>query len=167
MMFAAITSQAATCPALPPSKYIFHPIGQIEMCTSEIPKDDHTTVTCSSSVDEQNDVDDMNMEIYTPYPAHTTTNEEIQEWNDLELSLGENWSLRLADELSCDEMSLDGNMECDEEGDDAASFVDDSDQATSTLAESSYQLLEDDEIRRKRNLLWKQSLKTSMFTTQC
>jgi len=108
----------------------------------------------------------VNMEIYTPYPAHTTTNEEIQEWNDLELSLGENWSLRLADELSSDEMSLDGSMEFDEEYDDEASFADDSDQVPSTPAESSYQLLEDDEIRRKRNLLWKQSLKTSMFTTQ-
>jgi len=166
MMIGAITFQAA-CPALPPSKYIFHPIGQIEMCTSENPKDDHTAITCSSSVDEHEAMDDMNMEIYTPYPAHTTTNEEIQEWNDLELSLGENWSLRLADDLSSVEMSLDGCMEFDEEYDDEASlFADDSDQAPSTPVESSFQLLEDAEIRRKRNLLWKQSLKTSMFTTQ-
>jgi hypothetical protein len=51
--------------------------------------------------------DHSNTEL-TPYP-YATTSEEIKDYYQLEMSLGEDWSFRLARELSSCEMSIDGD----------------------------------------------------------
>lgn len=162
MTFTAAAERHATpIAALSPS-FVFHPIG--DDGNNNMKKDDHTEVTCSSSA-EQDDTT-MDMELLTPYPAYTTTNEEIEECHQLEITLGEDWSLNL---LSSSEMSLDGTTISDDDdvddGDGTFSslFDDDNNQAKETTTPATYVIEEDEEIRRKRNLLWKQSLKPSMF----
>jgi hypothetical protein len=56
----------------------------------------------------------------TPYP-YNPTSEEIKDFHHLEVSLGEDWSYRLACELSSADMSLDGDGES---LDDSVSFYD-------------------------------------------
>jgi len=161
---ASFSSTVPQTPTLLPSQYLVHPIDDLLKTIDKAEKEeDHTEVTHASSFDED-DQDDrsMDLEMLTPYPAYTTTSKEIQEWKDLEVSLGENWSLRLAGGLSSCDMSVDGTIESDEGS--VCSFECDDDKETIEIP-SSFQLQEEDEeIRRKRNLLWKQSLKSSMFT---
>lgn len=172
MSFAFPVSEASS-PTLAPSKYVFHPIGDLttheeDGRTKPLDKhgqEDPTEVTCSTSLGDDEDasisMDMLDEEIFNPYPAYTTTSTEIQEWKDLERSLGENWSLRLAGELSSCEMSVDETIESDFDEDDS-SMEHDSKETTGSSDPSSA-IVEDEEIRKKRNLLWKQSLKTSMF----
>ena len=166
---------------LAPSKYVFHPI--IEVTTQGTTKycdalfkgkleDEATEVTYSTSFENDDDADacSLDMDFLTPYPAYTKTSEEIQEFKELELSLGENWSLHLAGELSSCDMSVDETIETEFEEDDIFGMDDEDDTtAEESAAVGSTQSPkqdpdEIDEIRRKRNLLWKQSLKFSMFT---
>ena len=157
-----IAAAFSLVPSLPPSKFVFHPIAV------EPSDDDCTEVVCacaSSIIAHPND-EDSDMDVLTPYPAYATTNEEILGWKELERSLGEDWSLRLAGELSPCDMSLDGTVESDEEEEDEVpdlSYVFD-DERFSESSESCFQLEENEETKRNRNLLWKQSLKLSLFT---
>lgn len=116
--------------------------------------------------DDDDDVCSIDMDALAPYPAYTKSSVEIQEFKELEVSLGENWSLRLAGELSACDMSLDGTIESeiDDERDlGCAEEVDETNVHDVSLHSAPIQDAEDDETRRKRNLLWKQSLKVSMF----
>lgn len=150
--------------SLPPSKFVFHPI--VVEPNDELWKDERTEVACLSSIGHQ-DGEDSNMDVLTPYPAYATTSEEIQGWKELERSLGENWSLQLAGELSPCEMSLDGTVESDEVEEEEevpdSSYVFD-DESFSESSDSYFLLEENEETKRNRNLLWKQSLKLSLFT---
>jgi len=160
-MTVTASSSHALLPALPPAKFVFHPIGVVTIDVLDKKEDDHTEVTCTSSIDEHEDY--MDMDMLTPYPAYTTTSEEIQGWKDLEQSLGGNWSLRLAGQLSPCEMSLDGAINSDDDEDDDTVFAYDDEQFEKSTAPY-FQVPEDEETRRNRNLLWKQSLKRSLFT---
>lgn len=89
-------------------------------------------------------------EVFTPYPFDRQTREEIDNFHQLGLSFGEDWSLQLAEEVTCTEdMSLDPSDDDDEK---------DNAPITSVLF-----LDESEEVKAMRNRLWKQSLKTSMF----
>ena len=180
MDFSFTDPQTISPTLLAPSKYVFHPI--IEVTTQGTTKycdalfkgkleDEATEVTYSTSFENDDDADacSLDMDFLTPYPAYTKTSEEIQEFKELELSLGENWSLHLAGELSSCDMSVDETIETEFEEDDIFGMDDDDDTAEENAALCSTQSPkqdpdENDEIRRKRNLLWKQSLKFSMFT---
>jgi hypothetical protein len=133
--------------SLPSSSDSFHPISP-----ERSDFQDNTDVSGSTSdLDFCFDKADVDVEMeLTPYP-YTTTSEEIKDWHQLELSFGEDWSLRLACELSSSEMSIDSDSD-----DDSSLFQEDETTACPK---------DDNEIRVKRNLLWKQSLKRSMFTT--
>lgn len=166
MTISASSSHSHLVPALPPAMFVFHPIGVVTV------DDDHTEITCTSSID--NDEDNMDMDVLTPYPAYTTTNEEIQGWKDLEQSLGGNWSLCLAGELTPCEMSLDGTINSDDNGDDGYEEEEEEEEKSTVFAYDNkqfhksaapdFQVAEDEETRKNRNLLWKQSLKRSLFT---
>jgi hypothetical protein len=143
---------------LPPT-FVFHPIAPD--CSDGFLE--HTEVTCCSSdsefsssgeVFEVENVPTCMMEL-TPYP-YATTSEEIEDWRQLEASLGEAWSLQVADEISCAEMSIDSD---DEE--EPYPFCRYDDETVETKRPQHPQ--EPKEVTAKRNLLWKQSLKTSMF----
>jgi hypothetical protein len=60
----------------------------------------------------------------TPYP-YIPTSEEIKDFHHLELSLGEDWSFRLACELSAGEMTFDGD-DCDSACDSVSFYGNDS-----------------------------------------
>jgi len=174
----ALPVPEASSPTLPPSKYVFHPIGDLtthEEGRAFIEKqgrEDPTEVTSCSTTFGDDDgsisVDLLDEEIINPYPAYTKTSTEIQEWKDLELSLGENWSWRLAGELSSCEMSVDGTIESEMEEEDFGMGHDTKEEhiTVSSSPTQAVPIVEDEEIRKKRNLLWKQSLKTSMFRRQ-
>jgi hypothetical protein len=73
------------------SDYAFHPIS---------PNSDQCGLSCistdaSSQVTHDTPDDDMDL---TPYPF-ATTEEELDEWERLELSCGKDWSLQLASQL--------------------------------------------------------------------
>lgn len=128
------------------------------------PEEDHTEVTFSTSFDDDNDDCSLDTDVLTPYPAYTKTSEEIRERNELELSLGENWSLQLAGELSSCDMSVDETIETELGDDDGFGFDDIAEESFAYFCSTTQApTQEDDEIRRKRNLLWKQSLKSSLF----
>ena len=92
-------------------------------------------------VDDQSEscstTSDCTMEL-TPYP-YAPTSEEMADYYQLEQSLGEDWSFRLACELSCDTNSM------DDEDDDSVTFFDDSHQHDGE--KMSPQLPEDIEVR--------------------
>lgn len=182
---------------LDPSKYVFRPIDLRTSDEDELNgvQGDHDfyydtpELSCSSfPAIEQDETSLLEMEL-TPY-AYTTTNEEIQD----RLSLDEDsWSfvLKLAagdgttTTTTCEpcEMSLDGTAITDD-GDDGgdwcnqesvesslSSFFADEDEPepqeeTTTMA-SPQLIVEDEEITRKRNELWKQSLKPVSFFRRC
>ena len=50
--------------------------------------------------------DSQSVEELIPYP-YIQSSQELQDYHHLELSLGEDWSFRLAGELSCDDISID------------------------------------------------------------
>ena len=134
--------------------------------------EDPRQLTCASFFDgditHDDDGDDdcsIDMDALAPYPAYTKSSVEIQEFKELEVSLGENWSLRLAGELSACDMSLDGTIESeiDDEKDLCCAEEEDEIDVYDVSLHSAQIQDEDDETRTKRNLLWKQSLKVSMF----
>ena len=163
MTIAATTSLRS---ALPPFKFSFHPIGVGTIDTNW--KDfDQTEGTCTSSVDALQEDEAIDMDGIAPYPAYTTTSEEIQGWKELETSLGDNWSTLLSCELSPCEMSLDGTAVSDvveEEENLNSSFAFD-DESMNESTGFCFEVEENEETRRNRNLLWKQSLKRSLFTS--
>ena len=169
-------------PLLAPSKYLFHPIGddEDELQLKDGQYDDTAQASCSSSLIEQENIDEYEMEL-TPYPAYTTTDEEIED----RMSLGgEDWCLflqhaadaGLAGAITFEpcEMSLDGTTVSDDTG----SVACDEGRPCSSLsffgedcfveAAEPQEITreENEETRRKRNLLWKQSLKPSIFAQQ-
>jgi hypothetical protein len=78
----------------------------------------------------------------TPYP-YTPTSEEMADYYQLEQSLGENWSFRLACELSFETVSMDEDD--DYMNDDSVTFFDDSHQQYEETMSSP--LPEDIEVR--------------------
>jgi hypothetical protein len=80
----------------------------------------------------------------TPYP-YTPTSEELTDYYQLEQSLGEDWSYRLACELSCDAVSMDDDDDWKCSNDDSVTFFDDSDHHDS--ANLTATLPEDIEVR--------------------
>ena len=119
-----------------------------------------------ADADDDDDDCSMGLDALAPYPAYRRSSVEIQDCKELQLSLGENWSIKLAGELSSCDMSVDGTIESDvdeydDDDDQEEDFVTDEDDNDPHTAPTE---VEDDETRRKRNLLWKQSLKASMFT---
>lgn len=113
---------------------------------------------------------DVTAAIFTPYPFDRQTKEEIENFRQLGLSFGEDWSLQLADEVTCSEhMSILGApteevvaspLPLSAPQAPPQTAMDGSTAATTTLG-----LDESDEVKAMRNRLWKQSLKTSMFTS--
>ena len=93
---------------------------------------------------------------FTPYPFHQRSKEEIDDFNQLELSFGEDWSLQFADVVSCgsDCMSVDTDNATSFYGDEPASPMEACPEVT---------FVDTEELKSRRNELWKQSLKTSMF----
>lgn len=83
---------------------------------------------------------DSAMEL-TPYP-YMPTPEELADYYQLEQSLGEDWSYRLACELSFDVVSMD-----DDDDDDADSVTFLNDYHPHTEAKLPFSLLEDIEVR--------------------
>lgn len=161
-----IAATLSLLPPLSPSKFVFHSI-VVETSDFVLWKNDYTEVACTLSAGAHQDDEDHDMDVLTPYPAHATTSEEIQEWMELEQSLGENWSLRLAGELSPSEMSLNSTESDDDEDGEMfdSSYVFDDDESSSESSDSCFQPEENEETKRNRNLLWKQSLKLSLFTS--
>jgi hypothetical protein len=131
----------------------------ISACESDASMDgnDHELECLISFDDDGLNNNDATTEIFTPYPFDRQTREEIENFRQLGLSFGEDWSLQLADEVTCsEEMSIITDFA--DEG-----FADPTPQVT---ASSGFD--ESDEVKAMRNRLWKQSLKTSMFTrVQC
>jgi len=196
MMTSSPAHETRPPPALlDPSKYVFRPIELRASDEDELNNDfSHETpeLSCSSfPAIEQDETSLLEMEL-TPY-AYTTTNEEIQD----RLSLDEDsWSfvLKLAagDGTTtattcepCEEMSLDGTAITDDGDDGGAdwsqesvetssfSFFADEDEpapqeeTTTTMASPPQLIVEDEEMTRKRNQLWKQSLKPVSFFRRC
>ena len=75
----------------------------------------------------------------TPYP-YATTNEELQEWKQLRLSLGNDWSSRLAGFLSSSELSIDSDQESD--------FVQDAVPGTSSASPCTKETIQEESIAR-------------------
>ena len=163
---------SSTTPTAAPSSLVlspssYQPCGVIR---TRHQNEDQRQVACASLFDGDDAHGDdcsMDMDALAPYPAYTKSSVEIQEFKELELSLGEDWSLRLAGELSACDMSLDGTIESEieEEGDWGSAELEDEGDThdRSEIHSAPIEDAEDDETRRKRNLLWKQSLKVSMF----
>jgi hypothetical protein len=110
---------------------------------------------------------DVTAAIFTPYPFDRQTKEEIENFRQLGLSFGEDWSLQLADEVTCSEhMSiLDVPTEEVVANPPPTQVPPQTTMNGSTAATTSLGLDESDEVKAMRNQLWKQSLKTSMFTS--
>lgn len=140
----------------------FHPVVLESRDTEDTPVN-LEELTCSlqgtdcSSVSYEDDFDVMS---FDPYPI-TSTNKEMLDCKDLNNSFGENWSEQLADDLSnCDK----GTSEV---SDDERSFSGDDDNDNNSSSEEQPKpepIPEPPEIRAKRNMLWKQSLKASLFS---
>jgi hypothetical protein len=104
-------------------------------------------------------------EIFTPYPFDRQTKEEIENFRQLGLSFGDDWSLQFADEVTCsEEMSItnfgggDSVVSPQQLPPQRTPLTNDGFATTFGLGESA-------EVKAMRNRLWKQSLKTSMFTS--
>jgi hypothetical protein len=93
--------------------------------TAECQEDEFNRIEVDSS-DESSSA----MEL-TPYP-YFPTSEEIKDFHHLELFLGEDWSFRLACELSSGEMTVDGD-DCGSACDSVSSYGDDSCELDSLL----------------------------------
>jgi hypothetical protein len=96
------------------------------LATIDLNQDDPVNMIELDDSSENCTADDAAMEL-TPYP-YLPTSEELADYYQLERSLGEDWSLRLACELSSDAISMDDSdheeFEC--ESDDSVTFFDDS-----------------------------------------
>lgn len=149
-------NETSSTPNMRSPRYYFYPIpGDQELNRQHR---DVTTSTCLDSEFSTNDC--YNNVDLTPYP-YDPTNEELEDWDHLlKDSFGDNWSLHLAAELSSCEMSIDGNCSDDECYEFSEFDEDDQDSSEHHAAEIS---MEDPKISAMRNLLWKQSLKPSIF----
>lgn len=166
-----VSAQHVPIPFLAPSQYTFHPIDNVDMVNNAVdgePNDDlsGTEITCFVTLSE--DEDAMETEQLNPYPASIESNEEIE---DL-ISLGNEWKWFLEAAVGdhglasastttprhC-KMSTDGTMISESTDDDTVDSVIQDDECL----EATYVIEEDEEIRRRRNELWKQSLKPCMF----
>lgn len=93
-------------PSVQISANVFHPISTEEIDSKE--SNEGTYISFPSSCFSSHTADtEVEME-FTPYP-YTTTIEELKDWQQLEFSFGEDWSLRLACELSSSEDSIDSD----------------------------------------------------------
>jgi hypothetical protein len=95
------------------SDYVFHPISpdNTDQCgMSCISTDASSQVTPDTP-------DDMDL---TPYPF-ATTEEELDEWERLELSCGKDWSLQLASQL----FDVARLTDCGDDGDDSSTIMSD------------------------------------------
>lgn len=102
------------------------------------------------SLEDRYDVSAESCEVFAPYPFDRQTREELDNFHQLGLSFGEAWSLQLAEEVTCEE---DMSIEQTDDEEDLKSCV-----------KSMLVFDESEEVKAMRNRLWKQSLKTSMFT---
>ena len=156
---------------LAPSKYVFFPITEVTTQRSITycdtlkvqSEEEHTEVTFSTSFDIDDDDCSIGRDVLAPYPAYTKSSEEIRERKELELSFGENWSLQLAGEHSSYDMSVDETTETELGDDDVFCIGDIAEERACFCSTTQAPQQDSDEIRRKRNLLWKQSLKSSLF----
>jgi hypothetical protein len=155
-MFEDTDNESSLTPTMQSPRYFFYPIpGRQEM------NHQHREVTNSSCQDSEFSYHDCENNVdLTPYP-YEPTNEEMEDWDHLlKDSFGENWSLHLAAELSSCEMSIDGH--CSDDDCSEFSEFDEDDQSSSEHPAAGIST-EDPKISAMRNLLWKQSLKPSIF----
>jgi hypothetical protein len=94
---------------------------------------------------------------FAPYPLDSTE-EEIEDLNELQVSLGQGWTFDIAKNL-CEEVGAGEDMD---EGM-AEEYEDGSSQVTPN---NSFSESEPKELRQLRNQLWRQSLKSSLFHHQ-
>ena len=99
------------------------------IATIDVSVEDRVNMIDLDDNSENCTVADSMMEELTPYP-YTPTSEEIADYYQLEQSLGENWSFRLACELSYETVSMDEDDDDDYKraNDDSVTFFDDSHQ---------------------------------------
>ena len=95
------------------------------LATIDVSADDKVNMIEADDGSENCTTGDVTAMELTPYP-YTPTSEELADYYQLEQSLGEDWSFRLACELSCDAVSMDDDDDCDFGNDDSVTFFDDS-----------------------------------------
>jgi hypothetical protein len=128
-----------------------------DMMEDEMDWNDDYTVDCFPLGDGITDVlyqDQAGEMEYAPYPIDSTE-EEIEDWNELEAELGQSWSVDVAKNL-CDQSNKNDSTEngMNEEVGEIN---------TQVTPNNSFSEGESSEVRQLRNQLWKQSLKTSLF----